>query len=66
MGAAFVILANLPDFPLPWGNERCEVRHSLFLSAALLSRSAFLSLLGWRCVGIVRRVGCLSEPSFVG
>jgi len=34
--AAFALLANLPDFPLPyWGHERYDLSHSLFVNLLL-------------------------------
>lgn len=36
--AAFVLLANVPDLPLPnWGHERYDISHSLFVIAPLLA-----------------------------
>lgn len=35
--AGFVVLANLPDLPVPyWGHDRYEVSHSLFVTLGLL------------------------------
>ncbi|MEM7699975.1 MAG: metal-dependent hydrolase [Verrucomicrobiota bacterium] len=34
---AFVLLANLPDFPIPgWGHDRYHVSHSLFVVSPIL------------------------------
>lgn len=36
--AAFVLLANGPDWPLPsWGHDRYAISHSLFVTAALVT-----------------------------
>jgi membrane-bound metal-dependent hydrolase YbcI (DUF457 family) len=35
--AAFMLLANLPDLPLPfWGHQRYEISHSLFVNLLLI------------------------------
>jgi membrane-bound metal-dependent hydrolase YbcI (DUF457 family) len=45
--ATFALLANLPDFPLPyWGHDRYDVSHSLFVNL-LLSLLA-VALCAWR------------------
>jgi membrane-bound metal-dependent hydrolase YbcI (DUF457 family) len=36
--ASFVLLANLPDLPLPyWGHDRHDISHSLFLTLAMIA-----------------------------
>jgi membrane-bound metal-dependent hydrolase YbcI (DUF457 family) len=53
--AAFALLANLPDLPLPyWGHDRYDVSHSLFVNL-LLSLLA-VALCAWQ-PGIRQRVG---------
>lgn len=46
-GAAFIALANLPDWPLPgWGHDRYEISHSLFANLALIATGALI----WRAI----------------
>ena len=47
----FVLLANLPDFPLPgWGHRRYLVSHSLFVNLALIA-AAVVVLSLWSHAG---------------
>ena len=42
---AFVLLANLPDWPFPnWGHDRYEISHSLFVILLLLAVLVALAL----------------------
>lgn len=51
-GAAFIALANLPDWPLPgWGHDRYEISHSLFVNLALITTGALV----WRAVPALRQ-----------
>jgi hypothetical protein len=47
--AAFVLLANIPDLPLPgWGHERYDISHSVFVTtAAIVALAIILVLLPW-------------------
>ncbi len=39
--AAFALLANVPDLPLPgWGHQRYDISHSLFVNLALIAPAA--------------------------
>lgn len=58
--AAFVALANAPDWPLPgWGHDRYDVSHSIFVTlAAVASLSVIAAFLlrrtpygSWRVIG---------------
>lgn len=51
--AAFIALANLPDWPLPgWGHDRYEVSHSLFVNLGLITIAA----LAWRAARPLRQI----------
>jgi membrane-bound metal-dependent hydrolase YbcI (DUF457 family) len=57
--AAFVLMANVPDAPLPsWGHFHYKVSHSLFVNLALLSVAAglLMSLRAWRSQAVRRWV----------
>lgn len=50
--AAFVALASLPDWPLPyWGHDRYRISHSLFVNLALIT----LVTLAWRLIKPLHR-----------
>ncbi|HCN75957.1 MAG TPA: hypothetical protein DIT13_02035 [Verrucomicrobiales bacterium] len=51
-GAAFIAIANLPDWPLPgWGHDRYEISHSLFVNLALITTGALV----WRSIPALRQ-----------
>jgi len=57
--AAFVLVANAPDLPLPfWGHYSYRVSHSLFANLALLSVAAglLMSIRAWRSQAVRRWV----------
>jgi hypothetical protein len=59
--AAFVMLTNAPDWPLPgWGHDRYDVSHSLFVTMA------GVTLTGVAAAVLLRRTPYLQWRSIVG
>lgn len=47
--AAFVALANAPDWPLPgWGHDRYDISHSIFVTLGLIAAAATLASMALR------------------
>lgn len=60
--AAFVVLPNLPDLPVPgWGHDDYAVSHSLFVNLALAALATVALAAwprAWAAAGGARGVGC--------
>lgn len=47
--AAFVALANAPDWPLPgWGHDRYDISHSIFVTLGAIAVAAILAAIALR------------------